>query len=207
MKSAKRPSKQRLYALTGGIGSGKTTVANLLKKLGSDIISADLLARKAVQKNSPALRALVKAFGPSIITHDRRLKRKTLATIIFSNPAFRRKAEAIIHREVRQLFKEAILKIKKRNARALIIYDVPLFFEAKLPRSEFDGVIVVYAPLRIAITRAASRMKLSKEQILRRAKNQWPPEKKKKLADFVVNNGAVTKQELFDQVKKLFPQL
>lgn len=207
MMSAKRPSKQRLYALTGGIGSGKTTVANLLKKLGAHVISADLLGRKAVQKNSPALRALVKIFGFSIITKDNRLKRRALAAIIFTNTALRRKAEVIIHKEVRRLFKKAVRKINVRGANALIIYDVPLFFEAKLPRKEFDGVIVVYAPLKIAVARAAARMKLSKEQILRRVKNQWSPEKKRMAADFVINNGAVTKNALLDQVKKLFPKL
>jgi dephospho-CoA kinase len=197
----------RLYALTGGIGSGKTTVASIFKKLGCAVISADFLARKAVAKGTPTLLLLSKTFGNTILTKDKRLKRKALAKAIFSQPHLRRKAEKIIHSEVRKLFRIAAKNLRKQFPSKPIIYDVPLFFEAKLPRAEFAGVIVVYAPLKVAVARAAARMNVPVEQVLARANSQLDPEKKKKLADIVIDNSSTSANSLPTKVKQVFRHL
>jgi dephospho-CoA kinase len=121
----------KLIGLTGGIASGKSTVATILKQLGAAVINADDLSREVVQPGHPAWKEIVETFGADILQPDKTLDRKKLRTIVFDDPDARKKLEAIIHPKVRALAGEKIRELAAAG-RSVIVYEVPLLFEGGL---------------------------------------------------------------------------
>jgi dephospho-CoA kinase len=176
----------RLVGLTGGIGSGKSTFADALRSLGAPVIDADRLAREAVRAGSPALQAVVRAFGPEVLLPDGELDRKGMGDRVFSDAAARARLEAIVHPAVRAAFAAETARVAAEG-HALAFYDVPLLYERGLDR-EVDCVIVVWAPREVQLGRILARDGLLRPEAEARLDAQLPIDEKARRADVVVSN-------------------
>jgi dephospho-CoA kinase len=190
-----------LVGLTGGIATGKTTVANMLKRCGAVVIDADALAREVVQPGKPAWRAIVKAFGRNVLNPDRTINRHTLGHIVFRSRAKRRLLERIIHPRVARLQAQLTRQAARRTPNAVVIYDVPLLFETGIDK-RFDKIIVVTADRKMQITRLRKRNGLTRAVALQRIRNQMPLTKKLLRADYVLD-GTLSKNALRRNVGQL----
>jgi len=194
-----------LVGLTGGIATGKSTVAGIFKRYGATVIDADALAREVVEPGKPAWREIVKTFGKAVINPDRTLNRQALGTKVFGHPGRLRQLERIIHprvaREQIRLTKQAALN----DPRAIVIYDVPLLFEAGIDK-RVDAIIVVTADRETQIARLKKRNGLSRTEALRRIKSQMPLAEKRRLADYTID-GTLPLPQLRQQVRLLHRSL
>jgi len=194
-----------LVGLTGGVATGKSTVANMFKQCGAVVIDADLLARQVVEPGKPAWRAIVKLFGKTVLNPDNSLNRHALGAIVFLHPAKRRALEAIVHprvaREQARLTKQAA----RKDPHAVVIYDVPLLFEAGIDK-RVDQTIVVTADQTTQVSRLKKRDDLSRAEALRRIHSQMPLTRKIRQADHVVN-GTLPRSSLRKKVAQLFKSL
>jgi len=172
--------------LTGSIGAGKTTVAQLLREHGAHVIDADAHAR-AVLDEPEAQGALIETFGPDVM-RDGHVDRGALAERVFQDPAQRAALEAIVHPRVRQRVADEIAAaLAKPEPPAMIVHDVPLLYETGLAGT-MDAVLVVDAPLPLRIERVEARTGLSETEIRRRDAAQWPAARKRTEADVVIVN-------------------
>lgn len=183
-----------VIGLTGGIASGKSTVANMLKKRGITIIDADVEARLAVEKGEQAYGQIIETFGEEILLEDRSIDRLKLGAIIFHDEQKRKQLNQIVHPAVR-----ARMMDKKRLAEAdgdkYIVMDIPLLFERKLTFM-VEKTLLVYVDEETQITRLMHRNDLSREEAVARIRSQMPLIEKKQLADEVIdNNGTIEQTE------------
>jgi dephospho-CoA kinase len=118
--------KMKLIGLTGGIASGKTTVASILKRLGAEVLDADAIARKVVEPGEKAWEKIVEVFGKDILLPDKKINRKLLGDLIFANPEMRERLNTIVHPEVINIIQNKIEQIKKEDDDKVIVLDVPL---------------------------------------------------------------------------------
>jgi len=193
-----------LIGLTGGVATGKSTVAAMFARCGAMVIDADVLARQVVEPDKPAWREIVKTFGKAVLNPDRTLNRQQLGSIVFASPAKRKQLECIIHprvaREQQRLTREAA----RNNPHPIVIYDVPLLFEAGIDK-RVDITIVVTADRDTQIARLNKRNGLSRAEALRRIKSQMPLAQKRRQADHVID-GTSKKADLFRRIKALHKQ-
>jgi dephospho-CoA kinase len=194
-----------LVGLTGGVATGKSTVAKMFKQGGAAVINADLLARQVVEPGKPAWRAIVKLFGKTVLNHDRSLDRQALGSIVFHNPKKRRQLERIIHPRVAREQQRLVRWIAKRKPHAVVIYEVPLLFEAGVDK-RVDKIIVVTVDRNTQIARLKKRNGLSRAEALRRIRSQMPLAKKTQQADHVLN-GTLSRPSLRKQVGQIFKSL
>jgi dephospho-CoA kinase len=194
-----------LVGLTGGVATGKSTVAKMFKQCGAAVINADLLARQVVEPGKPAWRAIVKLFGRTVLNQDRSLDRQALGSIVFHNPKRRRQLERIIHPRVAREQQRLVHRIAKRKPHAVVIYEVPLLFEAGVDK-RVDKIIVVTVDRNTQIARLSKRNGLSRAEALRRIRSQMPLAKKIQQADHVLN-GTLSRPSLRKQVGQLFNSL
>jgi dephospho-CoA kinase len=194
-----------LVGLTGGVATGKSTVAKMFKQCGAAVINADLLARQVVKPGKPAWRAIVKLFGNTVLNQDRSLHRQALGSIVFHNPKKRRQLERIIHPRVAREQQRLVRRIAKGKPRAVVIYEVPLLFEAGVDK-RVDKIIVVTVDRNTQIARLKKRNGLSRAEALRRIRSQMPLAKKIQRADHVLD-GALPRASLRTQVGQLFRSL
>lgn len=194
-----------VVGLTGGVATGKSTVAGMFRRCGALVIDADALAREVVTPGKPAWKEIVKTFGKGVLHSDRTLNRQALGAIIFRHPAKRLALEQIIHprvaREQRRLTRQAT----RNNPNAVVIYDVPLLFEAGIDK-RVDTTIVVTADRETQINRLKKRNGLSRAEAIRRIKSQMPLTEKRRRSDYALN-GTMEKSRLSKLVAKLFHQL
>ena len=180
--------------LTGGIGSGKTTVANMFKNKNIPVFIADVEAKKILNDPSVA-QDVANTFNISL-TNDGLIDKSELASIVFKDKEALEKLNSIIHPKVQQSFQKWI-----RNIDApYIIYEAAIIFE-KDRASDFDFTILITAPEEARIQRVVQRDLSSEEEVKSRMKAQWPESKKKKLADFVIEN--INLKQTQQQVDKL----
>jgi dephospho-CoA kinase len=156
----------KLVGLTGGIASGKSTVARRLEQRGAVHIDADLLAREVVEPGTSALAAIEERFGSAVIASDGRLDRAALGSIVFADAAALSDLNGIVHPAVRQRTGELIAEAEQRDGDAIVVYNVPLLVEAQVPHP-FDLVVVTRAPHDVRIDRLV-RLRGSSEQDARR---------------------------------------
>jgi dephospho-CoA kinase len=194
-----------LVGLTGGIATGKSTVAKMFKRCGAILIDADELAREVVEPGKPAWRAIVKLFGKSVLSQDRSLDRQALGSIVFYNRTKLRQLERIIHPRVAGEQQRLVHRIAKRKPHAVVIYEVPLLFEAGVDK-RVDTTIVVTADRETQIARLKKRNGLSRAEALRRISSQMPLAKKIQRADHVIN-GTLPRPSLHRHVGQLFKSL
>jgi len=186
--------------VTGGIGSGKTTVCRFFEELGVPVLSADKIA-KSLSETDPQIRTkLRRILGRDAYTADGRLNRKIVADAIFANPMLVRKVNAVVHPKAASKILKQLRRLE-RNGEPLAIVEAALIYEGGLD-ANLDVVIVVHTALRKRKERAASRRGFSAKDIIRRQRAQWPAEKKKKLADVVIENNG-TRRDLKRTVRHL----
>ncbi len=176
-----------LAGLTGGIASGKSTVAGWFAELGAVVLDADLMAHEAVARKTPGWKAVVDTFGEQILAGDGQIDRKTLGSLVFNDPEKRALLEKIIHPLVRSRINAAVEEIRRRNPGAVVVQDIPLLFESGMDHG-FDEIIVVYIPEHLQLKRLMARDRLNAEQATARIRSQMPLEEKKQLATIVIDN-------------------
>ena len=188
MKTKSRHKNNLRIALTGGFCTGKTTVLLIFKSLGAHTFDCDAVAHRALWKNSPVYKALLRTFGRSIIKRGGRIDRKKLGALVFTNKQKLRMLEKIIHPYV-----VSRMHAFFEHTKGLCIAEVPLLFEARLER-HFNRIIVVAASNKTIVARARSRFPhLSRKEIVSRITSQLPLERKKKKADFIIHNNELKK--------------
>ncbi len=176
----------RIYGLTGGIASGKSTVAGMLRDLGAPIVDADLLARAVVEPGSPALAEIAEHFGPEVIAADGTLDRKKLGGIVFADPEARSVLEGITHPRIAAAGRAAIAEFVAEGAE-VIIYEAALIVEKKI-YTAMDGLIVVSVPPRVQLERLMARDDIDEDAARSRVAAQLPLEEKVAVADYVIDN-------------------
>ena len=191
-----------MVGLTGGIATGKSMVARMFKHCGAVVIDADVLAREAVQPNKPAWREIVKAFGKSVLNPDRTVNRPALGAKVFGHPAKLRQLEHMIHPRVAREQQRLTRLAAQNDPNAVVIYDVPLLFEAGID-ARVDTTIVVTADRETQIARLKQRDGLSRSEALRRIKSQMPLAEKRRRADHTLS-GTLLLPQLKKQVRSLY---
>lgn len=186
-----------IVGLTGGIGSGKSLAAEYFVDLGAQVIDADDLARKAIERGSTGFNLVVAAFGDSILK-DGDINRKVLAQEIFANPIKRKILEAIVHPRVQEIFEGAVRILNQGD---ILIYEIPLLAESG-SRDRFDFVITVEAPLEDRVERLRRRGMLESD-IEARISSQATSDARREIADLVIENDG-TPEELFQKIEKIW---
>jgi dephospho-CoA kinase len=190
----------KVIALTGGIGAGKSLVANYFFTLGAQVIDADQLARAAIERGSAGFDEVVVAFGDGILK-DGDIDRRKLGEIVFSDPAKRKILENIIHPKVQAALAEARKSLVDDE---ILIYEIPLLVETNAA-AKFDQVITVEAPLEERIERLKERG-LYPTEIDKRIANQATPDERRAVADIVIENDG-SQEDLLRKVEAIWEKL
>lgn len=188
--------------LTGGIGSGKSAVADLLARHGAVIIDADLLSREAVEPGTPGLARIVEEFGPGVLTPQGSLNRPALGEIVFSDPEARASLNAIVHPEVRRL---AAVAEREAGPDAVVVHVIPLLVETG-QQDLFDVIVVVDVHPAIQLRRVLERDGLDEVQARARIEAQASRQERLAVADLVIDNSG-TFAELEASVAALWERL
>lgn len=175
----------RVFGLTGGIASGKSTVSRMLRELGAHVLDADVIAREVVEPGTPGLAAVAARF-PNVLTADGRLDRAKLGARVFADPAERAALNAIVHPLVGQAFLEKVQALAAQGLER-VIYDVPLLIENKL-QGGMDGVLLVWVPRHLQKARLMARDGLDEAAAEARLNAQLPLDSKRAHATWIVDN-------------------
>lgn len=201
-------NKATIIGITGGIGTGKSTVTKLIKEKGYIVLDADKIAREVVEKGKPALEKISKEFGKIVIREDGELDRKALGNIIFNDKLKRKKLNNIIHSYIFESIKSSIIKMSEKQK--VIFLDIPLLFEEYDNIKEFgiifDEIWLVYLDRNTQLQRIIKRDSISREYALARINSQIDIEKKKDISSEILDNSGTIK-ELELQLEELLKRL
>ncbi|WP_179395169.1 dephospho-CoA kinase [Lacticaseibacillus absianus] len=175
-----------LLGLTGGIATGKSTVAAVFRNLGCPVVDADVIARAIVEPGQPALAAIAAAFGPAMLRPDGTLDRKRLGDLVFNDPAKLAELNAIDYPYLRAAINDALAAAKATGA-AVVVGEIPLLYETHYEAS-FDGVAVVTLPPHLQLARLMARDGLTVSAAQARIAAQMPLADKIARADFLIDN-------------------
>lgn len=175
-----------IVGLTGSVGTGKSTVADLFRELGAYVIDWDELAREVVRPHSKAWKGIVEHFGKDFLNEDLTINREKLAKTVFSDEEKVAKLNEIVHPEVFKEDERIIDEIRSIDPQALVVKDIPLLFELTRP-VRVDKIVVVSTSKQTQLRRLEEKG-MSRDDALNRIRSQLPLEEKTKRADFVVNN-------------------
>ena len=191
--------------LTGGIGSGKSSVSKLFKDWGAYIFDADSVAKEILLKNETAQNEIIAEFGSDILNKDEKIEKSKLSRIAFQDENHQLRLNAIIHPYVFSEIDLTFDKIISKNEHEIFCVDAALIYESGAD-THMDYVVVITSHLRLRIERAMERGDLTRDEFLKRLDLQWPDEDKVHMADFVIhNNGTI--DELISESKKVFSLL
>jgi dephospho-CoA kinase len=185
----------RTLGLTGGIGSGKSTVAGLLAARGAVIIDADALSRAATAAGGVAMPAIASVFGESFITPEGALDRDRMRSLVFQDPGARHRLEAIVHPLVTLATRRAERAATEAGAR-LVVHDVPLLVESGRWTGRVERVLVVDCRPQTQVARVLARSALDESTVLRIIASQASREARRRAADFVLFNDVATIEQL-----------
>lgn len=194
----------RIIGLTGGIASGKSSVATMLERLGAPVVDADLLAREVVEPGQTALKEIAAQFGTQVLNPDGTLNRAALGAIVFADPAQRRTLEAITHPAIRTLAEKRIAHYQETGA-PVLFYVAPLLIEAG-SAARVDEIWVVYLDRENQLKRLMARDGLGAEEALQRIDSQMPMDEKRRLGQVVIDNCG-SREELAAEVERLWQEL
>lgn len=210
--TGRRPCDSRgmakVLGLSGGIGTGKSSVAELLAEMGATVIDADAIVHELQAAGAPMLDEIARAFGPEVIDRDGALDRAALGAIVFRDPEARVQLGRIVHPEVGVTMARRMAEATSDGA-SLIVLDIPLLFEGRKARTggasalPFDATVLVYAPEETQIERQMRRDGCTREEALLRIRAQLPIEDKKAMADIVIDNSG-SLDETKRQIRELF---
>mgnify|MGYP001205607971 CR=1 FL=1 len=188
--------------LTGGIGSGKSSVGKLFENLGAYIFDADSIAKKILQTNEIAQNEIISEFGTDVIDKNGKIEKSKLARIAFQDEIHQLKLNTIIHpfvfKEIDKIFNE----VKIKNTNTIFVVDAALIYESGAD-THMDYVIVVTSQLRLRIERILNKGGLTREEFLKRVDLQWPEEDKIRMADYVITNNG-NEEELAKEANNIY---
>jgi dephospho-CoA kinase len=188
--------------LTGGVASGKSTVASVLADLGAVVVDSDRLAREVVEPGTPGLAAVVEEFGPEVLTADGTLDRPALGTVVFADEVRRKRLEAILH----PLIRAGAARIEAAAPEgAVVVHDIPLLVETG-QQDSFEAVLVVDVPVETQVERLERERGMSPQEARARIEAQATREQRRAAATYVVENTG-TREDLRDRVTEVFEKL
>jgi dephospho-CoA kinase len=193
----------KLIGLTGGAGSGKSTVSGMLRDLGAAVVDADEAAHAAYEPGSPGFDAVVREFGHAYV-RDGKIDRGRLGTLVFGDKDARNRLNAIVHPLVREWMAARTSEAVEGGA-GLVVQDVPLLFESGI-QGLYSTVLLVYVPEALQVERLVNSRGLSEGRARAMLASQMPIEEKRTLADHVIDNSG-TFDETRDQVGRIWEDL
>jgi dephospho-CoA kinase len=194
----------RLIGLTGNIASGKSSVADLFAERGARIIDADVLAREAVMKGSPALEAIVARWGTGILDADGNLDRAALRHRVFQDQSDLDALNAIVHPEVQRRRSQEVAAARARGDKVVVCV-IPLLFERHLA-DDFDTIVLVDAPRSIRLDRIVRDRGIDEAEAMKMIASQMPADLKRARADYVIEN-AGTRGDLESEVDRVWQEI
>ncbi len=191
-----------VIGVTGGVGTGKSTVASMLKRLGAVVLDADELAHQVMEPKRLAWRQIVKTFGQDVLNEDQTINRRQLAAVVFRDEAKRKQLESIVHPQVLRRINVDLRRLRRIRSVRVVVLDVPLLLEVGA-QDLVDALVVVTAPPAVQRERLQAKYGWSEEEIQERITAQWEVSAKVALADVVIDNsdGVETTRT---QVKRLW---
>jgi dephospho-CoA kinase len=200
-----------IVALTGGIGSGKSTVAAMLEKLGAVVVDADAIVHELQARGQPLVDEIAAEFGPEVLTSDGALDREALGAIVFRDDAARQRLNRLVHPKVGAEFARRLQAAREAGA-PLVVLDIPLLFESRraggggASAMHFDAILLVWVPSETQIERQLVREDYGRDEAERRVAAQMPLDEKRALADHVIDNSG-SPAETERQVREIYAQL
>lgn len=191
--------------LTGSIATGKSTVTNMLKELGAFVIDCDKTARDVVAPGTRGLAKIEEAFGKEAIAADGFMDRVYIGDLVFRNPEMKKRLENILFPLIFEALNEELLCLEREGATPVVFLDMPLLYEVKYD-SYVDEVWLVYVPFEVQLSRLMKRNGYTKEEALLRIYSQISVDKKKSLAQQVIDNSG-TLEDTKEQVRSLWERL
>jgi len=199
------PPRFLLVGLTGGIATGKSTVSELLRQLGCEIIDADRLARDVVEPEQPAWKQIVADFGRGVVNADGTLDRKKLGAIVFADPDRRKRLEAITHPSIRARFQTRLDELAAQGFAGIVVFDAPVMIESGGYRN-MDRLVVVVTDEATQASRLRTRDGTDDAEGRRKVASQMPLAEKAKLADYVIDNSG-DRETTAAEVRRVFAAL
>lgn len=196
-----------ILGVTGGIASGKSTVAKMLAQKGALVVSADELSRQLVVPGEPVLAELVKRFGAEILNEDGTLNRQELAALVFADSAARKDLESVMHPAIASLSQQCLAEAvaKQRPTGGLVVYEAPLLYEVGA-ETRVDKVLAVIVDSNVQLQRLQQRDQCDIAAAKSRVDSQMPQQEKARRADYVIDNSKEI-SDLQHQVDALFDEL
>ena len=191
--------------LTGSIATGKSTVTNMLKELGAFVIDCDKTARDVVAPGTRGLAKIEEAFGKDAVAADGSMDRVYIGDLVFRNPGMKKRLENILFPLIFEALDEELLRLEREGATPVVFLDMPLLYEVKYD-SYVDEVWLVYAPFEVQLSRLMKRNGYTKEEALLRIHSQISVDKKKSLAQQVIDNSRIL-EDTKEQVRSLWERL
>lgn len=195
----------KIIGLTGGIASGKSTAARIMKGLGAVIIDSDQIARRVVEPGTPAWQDIVEYFGPEILEPDSSLNRVKLGLHVFSDPGALLKLNEITHPRIIEAIQGELQQIKAINSEAVVVLEVPLLYETKMD-SLCDAVWVVWVDRETQIDRLMARDGISHEEAVKRIDSQLSLDEKARRADVLIDNSG-DGREMQEEIRRNFRRM
>ncbi|MBO8158883.1 dephospho-CoA kinase [Thermosyntropha sp.] len=190
----------RIIGLTGGIASGKSTVAKTLAELGAYVIDADKVAHMIIEPYKPAWYDIVEEFGEEVLNEDKTINREKLGEIVFNDPELLQRLNSITHPRIMEFFKKELQRLKVEKPDAVIVFEVPLLYETHMDRI-CDEVWVVWVDRETQIERLCKRDNISEEDALKRIEAQMSLDEKARRAKVVIDNRKDIKETIANAVK------
>lgn len=191
--------------LTGSIATGKSTVTNMLKELGAFVIDCDKTARDVVAPGTRGLAKIEAAFGKAAVAADGSMDRVYIGDLVFRNPEMKKRLENILFPLIFEALDKELLRLEREGATPVVFLDMPLLYEVKYD-SCVDEVWLVYVPFEVQLSRLMKRNGYTKEEALLRIHSQISVDKKKSLAQQVIDNSG-TLEDTKEQVRSLWERL
>lgn len=191
--------------LTGSIATGKSTVTNMLKELGAFVIDCDKTARDVVAPGTRGLAKIEEVFGKDAVAADGSMDRIYIGDLVFRNPGMKKRLENILFPLIFEALDEELLRLEREGATPVVFLDMPLLYEVKYD-SYVDEVWLVYVPFEVQLSRLMKRNGYTKEEALLRIHSQISVDKKKSLAQQLIDNSG-TLEDTKEQVRSLWERL
>ncbi len=191
-----------VIGLTGNIGSGKSSVARMLKQMGAKVIDTDQVAREVVAPGTRGLKRIIEQFGPEMLNPDGTLNRSRMAQLVFSNPGALARLNAIVHPEIKDIVFRAVADYRTNKYAPLLVIEAPLLIETGMHK-DMDEVWLVTINPQAQLTRIMQRDGISAEQARRRISAQMPQEEKKAYAHRIIDNSGPP-EETLHQVRQIW---
>ena len=194
-----------VIGLTGGLGTGKSTVAKIFQELGATVLDADVIAHRVMEPRRLAWRKIVELFGREVLNEDETINRRRLGLLVFANEDKRKQLEGVVHPQVLRDIKHDVARLRRVRGVPVVVVDVPLLIEAGA-QDLADVLVVVTAPAEVQRERLRKKFGWTQDQLSRRIAAQLPLPAKVAVADHVIDNGDGV-EATRTQVKQLWQRL